>query len=277
MPIPTWLYLLGLFAFGLVFGSFANVVIWRFPRGESLAHPASHCPSCATPIRWYDNVPVVSWLLLGRKCRTCRVAISVRYPTVELLGGVLWLAAGVQFGLTPRLPAAMIFYYLLLILAFIDLDTKRLPNKLVALLFGAGLSGALLAQLTGIPIVPLVTVGAGIWAAPLVSATLGGAAAAGLALLIASVYSAARKAQGFGMGDVKLLGCIGVFLGPYGLMTFFVGSVLGAIYGIAISRAKNRSLRDTFAFGPFLAVAAVLVTLWGPAVWTWYVTVVAGG
>jgi len=277
VPIPAWFSLLALFLFGLVFGSFANVVIWRFPRGESLSTPASHCPSCRTPIRWYDNAPVVSWLLLGRRCRACHVEIPVRYPAVELLGGVLWLAAGVQFGLTPRLPAAMVFYYLLLILAFIDLDTKRLPNKLVALLFGVGLAGTVLAQLTGILVVPLLASGTGLWAVPLASATLGAAASAGAAFVIASVYAGVRKTQGFGMGDVKLLGGIGVFLGLYGLMVFFVGSMLGAVYGAIASRGKNRSLRDTFAFGPFLALAAVLVTMWGPAVWTWYVTLITRG
>jgi leader peptidase (prepilin peptidase) / N-methyltransferase len=277
VPIPVSFYLLALFVFGLAFGSFANVVIWRFPRGESLSHPASHCPSCGTPIRWHDNVPVVSWILLGRKCRACGVSISARYPTVELLGGLLWLAAGVQFGLSARLPAALFFYYLLLILAFIDLDTKRLPNKVVALLFVVGLLGALAAQFTGVPVVPLFTVGGGIWAAPLVSSALGAAVSAGVALLIALAYARVRRTQGFGMGDVKLLGAIGVFLGPYGLMTFFVGSALGAIYGLANARARNRSLRETFAFGPFLALGAVLVTLWGPTVWTWYVTLVTGG
>ena len=277
MPIPAWFYLLALFVFGLAFGSFANVVIWRFPRGESLSHPASHCPSCGTPIKWYDNVPVVSWLLLGRRCRACRVEIPVRYPVVELLGGLLWLAAGMQFGLSPQLPAAMFFYYLLLILAFIDLDTKRLPNSLVALLALVGLAGAIAAQVTGIAIVPLISAGDGLLASPLTASLVGAAVSAGAALLIALAYQGVRKRQGFGMGDVKLLGAIGVFLGPFGLMTFLVGSVLGAAYGLLAARAEGRSLLDTFAFGPFLALSAVLVTLGGPTVWHGYLSLITGG
>jgi leader peptidase (prepilin peptidase) / N-methyltransferase len=93
-------YLVALFLSGLVFGSFGNVVIWRFPRGESLSHPGSHCPACETPIRWHDNVPLLSWLLLRARCRSCGSPIPPRYPVVELLGGLLWLAAGWRFGLT---------------------------------------------------------------------------------------------------------------------------------------------------------------------------------
>lgn len=277
MPIPTWFYLTALFLFGLVFGSFANVVIWRLPRGESLSSPGSHCPVCDAPIRWHDNVPVASWVILRGRCRACGARISERYPAVELLGGVLWLAAGMRFGLTARLPSAMFLFYLLLILAFIDLDTKRLPNQLVALLFAGGLACAAVAQFTGIAAAPLIGGGTGFWASPLLGAALGAVASAGAALVVALAYGWVRKTQGFGMGDVKLLGAVGVFVGLYGLMVFFVGSLLGAIWGLAAARAKARSLSETFAFGPFLALAAVLVTLWGPAVWTWYVTLVTGG
>jgi len=275
--IPNWFVVLALFVFGLVFGSFGNVVIWRLPRGESLSQPPSHCPTCGGRIPWYDNVPLVSWVALRGRCRGCGSRISPRYPLVELLGGVLWAAAGWQFGLTAQLPAAMIFYYLLLLLAFIDLDTRRLPNSLVGLLAACGLMGAVFSQVTGIASVPLASAGGGLLSQPLVSALVGAVASAGLALVIALVYQRMRKTEGFGMGDVKLLAAIGIFLGPFGLMVFFLGSAMGAIWGLVAARSTGRSIRAAFPFGPFLAIAAVLVTMGGPAVWAWYVTLVTGG
>ncbi|MRR35468.1 prepilin peptidase, partial [bacterium] len=120
--------------FGLVFGSFANVVIWRFPRGESLSAPASHCPLCERPIRWRDNIPVVSWVILRARCRDCGTPIHWRYPAVELLTALLWVLAVLKFGATPRAVMTACVFYLLVILAFIDLDVRRLPNPIVALL-----------------------------------------------------------------------------------------------------------------------------------------------
>ena len=267
MPLAAFAVLK--YLLGLAFGSFANVVIWRFPRGESLSSPPSHCPVCDTPIRWYDNVPVVSWLALRGRCRSCATRISPRYPTVELLGGVLWLAAALEFGVSARAVAAAVFFYLLLILAFIDLDTMRLPNAIVGLLAAIGLAGSLVAQFSGTSLVPLLDLG-GWLAAPLVGSIVGALVSGGLALAIAAAYSAVRKASGFGMGDVKLLLAIGVFLGPYGIMVLFLGSLAGAFVGIALASRKGGSLTMRYPFGPFLAAAAVVVALVGPSVWSWY-------
>lgn len=257
----------GVFLFGLLFGSFGNVVIWRFPRGESLNHPGSHCPGCDTPIRWYDNVPLLSWTLLRGKCRACGQHISARYPAVELLSGLLWLLAWYLYGWTWALPFGIVFFYLLMVLAFIDLDTYRLPNAIVGLLALVGAAGALLAQVTGLSLVPLVPT---VISSPALSALIGAIASAGLSLGIALLYGAARKQQGFGMGDVKLLGAIGVFLGLYGMMVLFVGSVLGAVVGVVAMRRSDKGMSAKIPFGPWLAVGAVLVAVWGPAVWTWY-------
>jgi len=255
---------------GIIFGSFANVVIWRFPRGESVSHPPSACPRCQTPIRWYDNVPVASWILLRGRCRSCSEPISARYPAVELLSGALWLAAGLRFGLSAQTLWAIVLFYMLLLLAFIDWDTMRLPNPLVGTLFLVGVAGALFSQISGVPAVPLVPAGEGLWASPLATAIIGAVASAGTALAIAGVYGLARRRQGFGMGDVKLLGAIGVYLGLYGLLVLFLGSVIGAAYGIISATATGRSLALKFPFGPFLALAAVIVTLFGPGMWEWY-------
>lgn len=269
--LDTPFLLLSLFLFGLVFGSFANVVIWRFPRGESLSHPGSHCPKCETAVEWYDNVPVISWLLLRGRCRSCGEPISFRYPAVELLSAALWLLAGVLFGLSWQTLACVCFFYLLMIMAFIDAEIMKIPNRLVGLLFVLGVGGAAASQVLRVPIVPLVPPGPGILASPLVQSLAGALASAGIALGIAIVYALVRKTSGFGMGDVKLLAAIGAFLGLFGLLTLFLGSVAGAAYGIAAGRGEEGAMRRRFPFGPFLAAAAVVVTAFGPALWTWYV------
>lgn len=257
--------------FGLVFGSFANVVIWRFPRGESLSSPGSHCPVCETAIRWYDNIPVVSWILLRARCRRCGSRISARYPSVELLSGLLWVFAGILFGASWRTLFAAFFFYMLMILTFIDLDTMRLPNRLVGITGAVGLAGVAYSQVVGAPLMPLLDGPSGSVAGmPAVWAVLGFLSASGVALLIAAVYARVRHTAGFGMGDVKLLAVIGVFLGPYALLTLFLGSAAGAVYGIAVARAPGGSLRSKFPFGPFLAGAALLVTALGPTLWYWY-------
>ncbi len=172
VPLESLLYI-SLALFGLLFGSFANVVIWRFPRGESLSHPGSHCPVCETPIAWYDNVPFVSWVALGGRCRSCGTAIPVRYPVVELLSAVLWVLAGVVFGVSLQTAAAVFFFYMLLILSFIDLDVQRLPNALVGLMFGVGVVGVLVSQFTSLRVLPLLPGGTGVWGEPVVMALRG--------------------------------------------------------------------------------------------------------
>ena len=251
------------FLFGLVFGSFGNVVIWRLPRNESLSVPASHCPQCGTPIAWHDNIPLVSWLVLLGKCRSCGEPISVRYPAVELATGLLWLAAALRFGSSARTVAAIVFFYVLLLLAFIDLDTMRLPNSLVGFLGVAGVLGVAYSQLTGQPLLPLTTFGAGAFAAPALGAGLGVLLSAGTMFLIAVTYARIRGLKGFGAGDIKLLAVIGLFLGPYGLLVMFLASVGGSIWGIAASRRAEEGMRHKFPFGPFLALSAVIVALGG--------------
>ena len=259
------------FLFGLVFGSFGNVVIWRLPRGESLSVPASHCPQCEAPIAWYDNVPLVSWLGLLGRCRSCGEPISVRYPAVELVSGLLWLAAAVRFGFSARTMAAIIFFYVLLLLAFIDMDTMRLPNSLVGLLGAVGVSGVAFSQLTGRPFLPLVSAGGGMLAEPAIGAGLGVILSAGTMFVVAITYARIRGLKGFGAGDIKLLAVIGLFLGPYGLLVMFLASIGGSIYGIVTSRRSDEGMRHKFPFGPFLALAAVVVTLGGE----WLVTAYA--
>lgn len=261
------------FVLGLAFGSFGNVVIWRLPRGESLSYPASHCPTCDAPIAWHDNVPVASWLMLKGRCRACAARIPVRYPAVELASGLLWVLAWVRFGSSPRALGAILFYYLLLILAAIDLDTYRLPNPLVGLMGAIGVAG-IAASMVGLPVLPLLPAG-GVFSSPLVSALVGGGAPAVMTLGIALIYERARGREGFGMGDVKLLAAMGPYLGPYTLMVLFLGSMLGAVVGVIAARRSAEGMAMRVPFGPFLAAAAVIVSVAGPAVWHWYAGLLA--
>ncbi len=266
-------YLTALACFGLVFGSFANVVIWRLPRGESLVRPGSHCPRCQTPIRWFDNIPVVSWLLLRARCRNCGQPIPGRYPLVEAVSGVLWVAGGLRFGATPRAAAAIVFFYLLLVLAFIDLDTMRLPNPIVAVLAAFGLVGALVSTLTAVPICPLFTDPAGgVLKSPLGMALVGAVLGSGIAGLLMLAYGMLRGRTGMGMGDVKLLFAMGLYLGPYVLGALFVGSLIGSIGGfLSVRRSADGPVGQAkFAFGPYLALGGVLTALFGPVAWGWY-------
>jgi leader peptidase (prepilin peptidase)/N-methyltransferase len=270
--LPQWFFLMIVVALGLAFGSFANVVIWRFPRGESLSNPPSHCPTCDAPILSRDNVPVLSWLLLRGRCRNCGSAISARYPVVESLTGLLWLAAALAYGQSARFLFAAVFFYLLLILSFIDLDTMRLPNPMLALLAVFGIAGTALSVVLDAPCVPLVP--AEYTQGPVISVTLGVLLGSGISAGIAFAYYKWRGTQGFGVGDVKLLAVMGVFLGPYVLFSLFTGSVLGACYGVAAMKWGSAGLRTKFPFGPFLAVGAVATALFGPQVWEWYIGLV---
>lgn len=197
--LPTWFFLFALALFGLVFGSFANVVIWRFPRGESLSSPPSRCPACETPISWYDNVPIASWVVLRGRCRTCGTRISPRYPLVEGLSALLWVSAGAVFGQTWQTAFAIAFFYLLMILSFIDLDLMRLPDPLVGLTALIGLVGAIGSAVTGARLVPLTPV-LGLPAAPVATAAIGALLGVGVSMAIALLYSAVRKVDGFGGG-----------------------------------------------------------------------------
>jgi len=268
--MPQWFPVLSAGLFGLLFGSFANVVIWRFPRGESVSTPGSHCPSCDTPIAWYDNIPVVSWLVLRARCRSCGAPISARYPIVEALSGALWALAAAMWGVSWSTLFGIVFFYGLLVLSGIDIDHFRLPNPLVAALGVVGVVGVAVAAVGRVPALPLV--GAGEGTSALVSAGLGLLIGAGLPLLVAAIYSAIRRRRGLGMGDVKLLGVMGLYLGPYVVGALMIGSLAGAVYGIAAGRGEG-ALKKKIPFGPFLSVGAVVTALVGEQLWTAYLRV----
>jgi leader peptidase (prepilin peptidase) / N-methyltransferase len=235
---------------GAIIGSFLNVVIWRLPRGESVVAPRSRCPGCGTTLRAIDNVPLLSWLLLRGRCRTCGTRISPRYPLVELITALL-LAAVVIAADPPKeawLGAA--FMLLLVPITFIDLDHRIIPNKLT-----------LLGAVTAVVLVALLDADA------LPEHLIAAAAAGGFLLVAAVLYPA-----GMGMGDVKLAGMMGLFLGrdvgPAMLVALVTGSLVGAVIMARLGAAKGR--KTAVPFGPFLALGGVVGWFAGDAMVDWY-------
>ena len=235
---------------GLMIGSFLNVVIWRLPRGESIVRPPSHCPHCDTEIKPYDNIPVLSWVLLRGRCRTCGAGISARYPLVELTCAALWVAMVLRFGESWALPAYLVLVSALLALSLIDFDTFLLPNKIV---YPLGVAMVVLFGLAG-----LLDDAGGDYG----RALLGGLAAFAFFLTVHLIAP-----RGMGFGDVKLSFSLGVALGwiSWGtvFLGLFLGFLLGAVIGVLLIATKVRSRRDHVPFGPFLAVGTVLAILFG--------------
>ena len=236
--------------YGLLFGSFANVVIHRVPRGESIVRPRSACPSCATPIAARDNVPLLSWLLLRGRCRQCGEGISPRYPAVEVATAVLFVLMGWSIGLSWALPAFLFFSWALMALSVIDIDTHRLPN-------------ALLYPCVAVSIVLLA--GAGLIEGDPRSLAEGAAGGALAFTIMFVVWFVARG--GLGYGDVRLSGYLGLHLGyltlghvPLGL---FVGFFAGAVGGAVLMVVKGRGRKHRVAFGPYLAGGALVAVIWG--------------
>lgn len=237
-----------IFLLGLVWGSFSNVCIYRLPRDESLWWPSSHCPACGAPIPWWGNIPLLSYVLLGGRCRGCRARISLRYPLVELLSGVLFLGVYLRCGWHWSTAAYLVFVALLVPVIFIDLEHQIIPDRFS--LGGIGLG--FLAAFAGL--LPLS------WSDSLAGALAGG----GSLWLIAEGYYRFTGREGMGGGDVKLLAMIGAFLGWQSLLpVVLVSSAVGAVAGLALMAVGGRGRHYAIPFGPFLAFAALLYLYWG--------------
>jgi leader peptidase (prepilin peptidase)/N-methyltransferase len=243
--------------FGLIIGSFLNVVIWRLPRGENLSHPGSHCPRCEHPIRAYDNIPVLSWLVLRGRCRDCGNPISARYPLVEAFTGITFALTALVVGYSVLLIPMLWFVAAGIALAMIDIDVKRLPNSLV--LMSWAVVGA---ELT-------VTAAVNDAWGSLAGAGLGGVSMGVAYLLLALVYPA-----GMGMGDVKLAVLLGMVLGWFGIaevvVGFFLGFLLGAVWGLLLIAAKRGGRKTAVPFGPFMIAGCWASLLWGSDIANWY-------
>jgi leader peptidase (prepilin peptidase)/N-methyltransferase len=244
---------------GLAIGSFLNVVIYRVPRKESVVRPRSHCPGCGTEIAERDNIPVVSWLLLRGRCRTCSMRISFRYPAVELACAALFASMGLRFWDDWALPAFLVLAAACLAGSVIDLEHLLLPNRIVfPSLFMAA---------------PLLLVAAAIddkwW--PFERAVLGAVLASGFLLLLALAWP---RGNAMGGGDIKFALLLGLCLGWIGwghvVLGMFLGFFLGAVVGVVVVATKNKSLQSHFAFGPFLAAGALIAVWWGQPILDWY-------
>lgn len=244
--LSPMLFLLS-FIFGAIVGSFLNVCIFRIPAGKSIAFPPSNCPKCQTPIMWYDNIPVISYLVLTGKCRKCGEHISFRYPVVELLTALLSLAAFIKFG--PTLPYFIYFAFIasLVVITFIDLDHQIIPDVI-------SLPGIPLGFLASF-ILPEIT-----YKESLIGILAGG----GILFVVASGYELLAKKEGMGGGDIKLLAMVGAFLGWKGvLFTIFSGSLIGTIIGVALMVAQGRDSKYAIPFGPFLSMGALMYLFFG--------------
>jgi leader peptidase (prepilin peptidase) / N-methyltransferase len=246
---------------GLVVGSFLNVVIYRVPRGESLLRPSSHCVHCGAGVRPWQNLPVLSWLLLRGRCADCRARISPRYPLVELGTALLFVAITARFGLSPALPAFLYLAAITIALALIDLDVNRLPDRIV---LPSYLIGGVLLVVAALIRQDWWPVGRGLVA----MAVLGTCYYA-----IALIYKG-----GMGFGDVKLAGLLGLYLGWLGwnavLVGTFAGFVLGGLVGVGLLIAHQANRRTPIPFGPFMLVGALLALFAATPIATWYQSLV---
>jgi leader peptidase (prepilin peptidase)/N-methyltransferase len=242
------------FLFGLCIGSFLNVCIHRIPASQSIVFPGSSCPRCAAPIRFYDNIPLVSYLWLLGKCRHCKSPISVRYPLVELLTGLFAVAIYVKFGLSLSALVYFVFIAVLILITFIDLDHRIIPDILslpgIAVFFLAGLA------------LPEIN-----WLDSLLGILVGG----GSLYLVAQAYYLFTRKEGMGGGDIKLLAMIGALVGWKGvLFTIFVSSAVGTIAGLGVMLVTRQNLKLAIPFGPFLAIGATTYLFFGTRVMAWY-------
>ncbi len=249
-------YLIEIFIFlmGLCIGSFLNVCIYRLPESKSIVHPRSMCPNCDTPIPFYDNIPLFSYLWLKGQCRRCKVKISMRYPMVELLGGLVALGTYLRFGLTIETLIYYVFIAALLVVTFIDLDHRIIPDVIT---------------LPGIPICFAAS-----FALPDITykdALLGILVGGGSLFLVAWVYTILTKKEGMGGGDIKLLAMMGAIVGWQGvLFTIFVASLVGTLAGFAVMLQSRKGMKLAVPFGPFLSIGSITYIFFGTELVTWY-------
>ncbi|HZJ31120.1 MAG TPA: prepilin peptidase [Vicinamibacterales bacterium] len=248
---PQLTLLLGVL--GLVVGSFLNVCIYRLPRGQSVNWPASRCTTCDRSLAWYENIPVVSWLVLRGRCRTCGERISVMYPIVEAITAALFIAGYFIYGWTPLLAVRLAFTCAMIVLFMIDLQHYLLPNVITVpgIVIGFALSLVLPPG----------------WKASLIGLVAGG----GLLFAIAEAWYRFRGIEGLGMGDVKMLAMIGAFLGwKLMLVTLVLSSFAGSLIGVGAIALGRGGMKSMLPFGTFLAVGALTAAVAGDVILTWY-------
>jgi leader peptidase (prepilin peptidase) / N-methyltransferase len=243
-----------LFIFGACIGSFLNVCIYRLPNSKSIVYPPSACPGCDTPIQFYDNIPILSYLLLRGKCRRCQAVISIRYPLVELMVGLFAVCVYLKFGLTLEALITFLFIASLVVITFIDIDHRIIPD--VISLPGIPLGFAASFFLPGVSYVD-----------SLLGILVGG----GSLLMVAWVYNLITHKEGMGGGDIKLLAMIGAFVGWKGvLLTIFLSSAIGTLCGLMVMIRSGKNMKLAIPFGPFLAIGTMIYIFFGKGLLFWY-------
>ncbi len=240
--------------FGAMIGSFLNVCIMRLPKGESIVFPGSHCPYCQKPIQFYDNIPLVSYLVLKAKCRYCKTPISIQYPLVEGMTALSSFLIFAKFGPSLNFLFYFVFISALIVIAVIDLYHQIIPDVVSLPGIGVGIIGGL--------ILPNIT-----FLNSLIGLLVGG----GSLFLVATLYQWLFKREGMGGGDVKLLAMIGAFLGWKAvIMTILMGSFIGSLSGIILMMFKGKDFKYAIPFGPFLSLGAVISLFFGEQLINWY-------
>lgn len=242
------------FLFGAAVGSFLNVCIYRLPRNQSIVFPPSACPDCGSRIAPYDNIPILSFLLLRGKCRSCAGRISWKYPTVELMNGLLTLALFLKFRFSPTFFVLFLFCSALVVITFIDLEHQIIPDSI-------SLPGILVGFASSF-ILPWLS-----WKSSLIGIVAGG----GSLLIVAYGYQLLTKKEGMGGGDIKLLAMMGAFLGWRSIpFIIFTSSLAGSVVGITLMLVRKKDSQLPIPFGPFLAFGALLFIFFGREIVTWY-------
>jgi leader peptidase (prepilin peptidase)/N-methyltransferase len=242
------------FIFGLCIGSFLNVCIYRLPESKSIVQPRSMCPHCGALIRFYDNIPILSYIALKGKCRHCSASIAFRYPVVELISGVFALGVYLKYGIRLETPIYYAFIATLLVITFIDIDHQIIPDVIT---------------LPGIPI--FFAASFALKQISFVESILGILAGGGSLFLVAWLYHLLTKKEGMGGGDIKLLAMIGAVIGWKGvLFTIFVASAVGTLAGMLIMLKTRKTMKLAVPFGPFLAIGGITYILFGPQLINWY-------
>lgn len=250
---PPAFYIVAAALFGLCIGSFLNVVIYRLPLGQSLATPPSRCRNCGYSLRWFDNIPVLSWLLLRGRCRKCGTPVSWQYPVVELVTGALFVLVVWLTPPGPLMASRLLLVCILIALFGIDLEHQILPNSITLPAIAIGVLLSLIAP-PG-------------WKDALIGVVLGG----GILYAIAWGYYLWRREEGMGMGDVKMLAMIGAFLGWKAvLVTLVLSSFAGAFIGLGLMAVQRGTMKYALPFGTFLAIGAVVAMFVGEPLIAWY-------
>jgi len=280
--LPVWIGYLFSFLFGSVVGSFLNVVIHRVPREESIVFPNSTCPRCGNAIKGYDNIPIISWLILRGKCRSCKAPISARYPAVELLTALLWVACFWQIGFNAFLPVAVIFVTVMVALVFIDAEHMILPNVItypllagaliVRVVFPVTVGALYFPDILSYPLTSLA--GQPVWLVSLAGAFLGGLFGGGFLWLLGELWKRLRGVDAMGLGDVKMMAGVGALLGwKLTFLAVFLGAFSGAVAGVLyIVVSKDKNMQAQIPFGIFLGIGSVISLLFGEPMIEWYVT-----